>query len=494
MKVSNFLILLVITMPLACATPNPSQQHFVADPNLMLTMFELTPTSRDGNLNAGRFIERISYQVIDEGLVFHIQVLPAYKRNNSILRFWITFDSGDQVTNTMYQIDVLNGSRVQIQDMNVDTIQYIQVPNQTRWNYDTMELFFHKSEYFSGTSFNLSGAYMEDGNFNNRFLFGNAQVSFSLTETKRVIPLGLVQDLNNLPIMPFGEIEYDTFTLVNDPDISKYAFVYYIPSRVKQEPLVRTLFMGNAFPMHDSYEHLIEVKLNNTKFWQHYFDEYSYAVIRPFIPNIAQMLPRESMIPQEYVYELWIRPDLEMRSMIEHFFQKATEAALPIHEKVFMTGFSNGGIQANIFPILHPDLVEATAIGAPGVLIYPMWVYNNEPLPYQIGLADIIHLPGVHYSEQLFNTIDHFIFVGGNDNRPINDPVTIHRDLTDFYKTNFGETTIHRVRAYAEFLQGRGMNAEYRIYEGFGHEWTHQMIRDTFLFFQHVELSFSANE
>ncbi len=294
-------------------------------------------------------------------------------------------------------------------------------------------------------------------------------------------------NINNIQQSSFDTLMFDKLTLVNDPEISKYAFMYFFPSSLKRDSAIRTLVVGNGLPGHDSYDALAFGMQNNAETFSEYCEEYGYVMIKLLIPGQAQYMLEEYMLTDLDSDDPLARPDLEIRSIIVGFLERARAERLDMHSKVFITGFSNGGIQANVFPLLHPDLVEATAIGAAGAYTFPISSISGRELNYQIGIANIQAIDGNHFSLDEYTTVEHFIFVGESDIH--NDPVSLYGGLADFYMANFGMTTRDRVPVFAEIVNSVGGSAEFKIYPGVGHGWENEMIDDTFEFFSKVPLS-----
>jgi len=296
-------------------------------------------------------------------------------------------------------------------------------------------------------------------------------------------------DINTIEMMPLGRIVFDQLVLVNDPEISKYAFYYYIPSHLTDDHPVKTVVVGNGLPRPESYTGLASSMWFNARRYADYCEEHRYAMIKLLIPGTAQYFHRELMFADPDPEDPLLRPDLEIASIIGGFIEEASAAGLDMHPRVFMTGYSNGGMQSNIFPLLHPGLVEAVAIGAAGIYAFPKAEHEGTRFPYPVGTADMDQIPAASFSAREFGKIDHFVFVGENDTKQINDPIGIlDEPYESFYADSFGASQPERVAPFVEYLQSLGMNASFRIYPGLGHELSDEMFEDTFRFFDSVDL------
>lgn len=283
-------------------------------------------------------------------------------------------------------------------------------------------------------------------------------------------------------VLPFGDIEYNNYILVNDPEISKYAFIYYIPDTALTGDIVKTVYMGHSALKGMRYSEVVKSVMNNYSWSAPYAEEYGYAMLTVILPRKAIYIERENMIADEIDNPLFERPDLEYKKVISVFIDKLRTAGHIPHEKVFMTGFSSGGIQSNTFSLLHPEMVEATAIGSAGVYAYPVEVLNGVDLHWPLGLSDLEKIDGARFKVDLFKEVEHFVFVGEADVN--NDPLEFKYDE---YKAKLGVDTVARVPIFVKYLEEYGVDSDYKVYDGVGHKLTPEMMHDTFAFFDSVE-------
>ncbi len=186
-------------------------------------------------------------------------------------------------------------------------------------------------------------------------------------------------------------------------------------------------------------------------------------------------------------YEFYKRPDLEFVKVITDFKNYLISTGLTPAQKVYLGGFSNGGFQANRFPLLHTDLIAATAIMGCGAFIYPNATYAGDNPTYPVGVCNISLIPDIHFNYAEFTAIPHLIMVGENDMKDENDAVP-HQDNFDpehaaLILEHFGSNTPIRDTHYANYLQSIGMNCQLEIFEGLGHEYTDIMREMMFTFF-----------
>jgi pimeloyl-ACP methyl ester carboxylesterase len=281
----------------------------------------------------------------------------------------------------------------------------------------------------------------------------------------------------------------------------KYSYYHYIPDSALMRDPVRVLLYAHGSGEIDTYPEM-EAFIRDQEIYRILPSciEYGYALVVMVTPrNFSHVYPDYLMNTQNMVrwvmfdndfdkpeYEFYKRPDLEFVKVIDDFMSFLCSNGYKAYDRVFMTGFSAGGVQSQRFPILHPDKVAATAIGgAPGFL-YPVDTWNNIPLYYHVGIYDIGQIPGNSYSLADFVKIPHFIFVGGSDtNDALYHPDMYDNAQSDIIKTYFGTNLQERALMFSNYLSSIGQSTV-KIYPGIGHVYTPEMLIDTFTFFDSV--------
>lgn len=284
----------------------------------------------------------------------------------------------------------------------------------------------------------------------------------------------------------------------------KYSYYHYIPTSALQRNPVRVLLYGHGSPKLDTYSQMEEyVRTSEIPRIKSYCDTYGYALVIMVTPRSFGPYPDYKMNTQSMArwvmfnnrfdkskYKFYKRPDLLFIKVIDDFMNFLSSNGYTPYPKVFMTGFSNGGMQSNRFPILHPGKVAATAIGAAGAFLYPVEIWSGITLTYPVGTSDIGKIPGSTYSLAAFKQIPHFIFVGENDLNYNNDPVNFDdnydRDQATIINTYFGSNAVERARNFADYLNLINMQSTAKVYPGVGHNYTSQMLVETFNFFDSV--------
>lgn len=440
---------------------------------------------------AGADLRAIYFARDTTALYFYVAYVDGVVDPAYAARLWIDADDDGDLDEHDYQIEVTE-SEVSVQTLADPFEGYLDVRAGAAALPTAVEFWVNADDLPVGDDFELSGTitYLTDSGVE----FVDAFSSDATTTSRRSIDqrpddrtrsvLPTAADVNTIEETPFDEVVYDELVLINDPEISKYAFYYFIPSHVTDDDPVRTVVVGNGNPRPESYQALATDMRHSARRYADYCDDHGYAMIKLLVPGAAQYFHRELIFADPDPDDPLVRPDLEIASIIGAFIARASGEGLDMHPRVFMTGGSNGGIQANYFPVLHPHLVEATAIGFAGIYIYPMIVYKGTRLPYPAGIADIDEIDDISFSMGEFRRIGHLIAVGENDTAEINDPIGIlDEPLATFYVDEFGTTQADRVAPYAEYLQSVGMDASAVVYPGLGHGLTNEWTEATFRFF-----------
>ena len=93
-------------------------------------------------------------------------------------------------------------------------------------------------------------------------------------------------------------------------------------------------------------------------------------------------------------------------------------------DKVIIEGYSAGSKFASGFTALHPELVKACICGGnSGIGILPLVEFNNQPLNYPLGVADI-----KDFNYGLYSSIPKYYYIGNKDD---NDPAKASGEVID---------------------------------------------------------------
>jgi hypothetical protein len=216
------------------------------------------------------------------------------------------------------------------------------------------------------------------------------------------------------------------------------------------------------------------------------------------IPFLVPVFPRPDSRPTMYTHELdretllettgqMARIDLQLKAMIEDARRIFASNDITLEKKVFMAGFSASGRFANKFTALHPELVQAVAVGGiNAATILPMSNWKGRTLRYPVGVADLQAISGEQFNFEVYKKVPQFIYMGAEDTNDITqffdgfDPED--RDLTweVLGKDIRGDRWTNLQAGYAE----SGVSAQFHKYAGIGHQITGKILMDSQKFFE----------
>ena len=180
------------------------------------------------------------------------------------------------------------------------------------------------------------------------------------------------------------------------------------------------------------------------------------------------------------------RVDFQLLAMIQNCRLHLDARGIKLRPKIWMQGFSAAGMFANRFALLHPESVEAVAVGAPGGWpMAPVQKFSGKELPYPVGCSDLITLTGKPLEIQAAREIHFFFFQGDQDE---NDSVA-YDDGYDAAERKlvqelFGLRPVDRWPHAQKLYAQAQLQAQFKLYPGVGHETNADMRKDLVQFFQ----------
>lgn len=216
------------------------------------------------------------------------------------------------------------------------------------------------------------------------------------------------------------------------------------------------------------------------------------------VPLLIPVFPRPMLDPVDvthYVHALdtetmhieegnLARVDRQLRRMVEHAKQRLTDRSYAVADRIIMDGFSATGNFVNRFTALHPDLVTSvTAGGVNGTPILPLREAKGHTLNFQIGIADFEDLIGNDFDRERWTEVDQLVYMGAEDENDTipDDDTDIPEEQWDTWSPEqreialdvYGEDMQEDRMPYAESVYAEaGASADFRIYDGVGHEIT----------------------
>ncbi len=176
------------------------------------------------------------------------------------------------------------------------------------------------------------------------------------------------------------------------------------------------------------------------------------------------------------------RLDLQLIAMIDDAIEKSALKGITLDKKVLMRGFSTDGMFASRFTILHPERVQAAAIGSPGGWpTAPVGQWQGTTLNYPMGVADLKQIVGKEFDIQSFKSVPLYFYLGNQDTNQYNGS-----DQQLMYQ--FGATPVARWPVAEKMYQSAGCSSQFILYPGVGHETTNEEWEDIITFFSnHLE-------
>lgn len=177
--------------------------------------------------------------------------------------------------------------------------------------------------------------------------------------------------------------------------------------------------------------------------------------------------------------------DRQLLAMIDDATERVRALGHPVCERSFFDGFSAAGMFVSRFTLLHPERVQAAAVGAPGGWpMVPVAEDLDVGLPYPIGLQDYSRIAGRPPLIAALTSVPRVFYMGDadtNDSVPFAD--AYDEEHSALLRERFGATPRERwddaLRLHA------GTNAVFWTYPGVGHTVTRTMQRDVQAFLAH---------
>jgi predicted esterase len=292
----------------------------------------------------------------------------------------------------------------------------------------------------------------------------------------------------NLVVTPIGEF----FRIEASPEHGfHHPFFLYVPAeRVQAKTL---LVAPNNTSSLAELETQVEDALRKG-FADAYIAERTKSILlvpafpRPNIdpPIYTHALSRSALIVKEGPLQ---RVDLQLIAMIDAARNiLKSKYKLELKQKVFLTGFSASASFVSRFSFLHPELVAAAAVGAPGGWpIAPVSKYKGQALSYPVGINDVKDLTGKEIDLKSLKSVSFFFYIGDKDE---NDSVTFRDSFStgdeQIVMRLFGKKPVERWPRAKELYRDTGMQASFKIYPGIPHEVTRDMREDIIRFFDSV--------
>ncbi|MBC7848853.1 MAG: hypothetical protein H7Y31_03915 [Chitinophagaceae bacterium] len=214
------------------------------------------------------------------------------------------------------------------------------------------------------------------------------------------------------------------------------------------------------------------------------------------IPLLVPVFPRPASKPLTYTHALdrdailektpyMKRLDLQLLEMVSDARNILESMNILVNPKFFMSGFSASATFTNRFSFIHPQRIQALAIGGfNGKLMIPQNEINRIKLNYPVGLNDFSKIFGAGFDSAAYRQIPQFIYMGKLDE---NDAV----QFDDAYSAterkiineNIGRRVQERYLKCQAIYLDKGINAKFKTFDKVGHWTTGEMNLDVIMFF-----------
>lgn len=202
------------------------------------------------------------------------------------------------------------------------------------------------------------------------------------------------------------------------------------------------------------------------------------------IPLLVPVFPRPASRPLMYTHALdrdimvdkepgLQRLDLQLIAMIADAKNVLRDLMIPVEDKFFMNGFSASGTFANRFSFMHPEMIEALAIGGfNGKLMIPQKEIKGIKLNYPLGINDFVRITGDSFRLNAYRQVPQFIYLGKlDDNDAVQFDDAYNEEERKIINEHLGSSVQERYLECQKIYKANNINATFRTFEDVGH-WT----------------------
>jgi len=272
-----------------------------------------------------------------------------------------------------------------------------------------------------------------------------------------------------------------------------YAYYLYVPKALREtaeQAKVHSFIVipNNTGQINDDIAfHEADVKRKISQIGA-FLNTLKTPVLMPVFPRPAahhrlytHSLDRDTFTTDKAEYK---RLDLQLVAMIKDARERLKAEKILTEEKVLLQGHSASGMFVNRFVFLHPRLVKAAIIGAPGGWpTAPVDEYEGKALTFPAGVSDLRTVAGSKFDIREVRKVPLFLVLGEKDT---NDAVPMS-DAYDERESKlvielFGKTPVERWAKSEQLYKLAKLNAEFKLYPDTGHQVSKAM-RDDMLAF-----------
>lgn len=206
------------------------------------------------------------------------------------------------------------------------------------------------------------------------------------------------------------------------------------------------------------------------------------------IPLLVPVFSRPASNPLMYTHALdrdvmldtspmFKRLDLQLVTMINDVEAILNNMNIQIHKKIFMNGFSASATFTNRFSFIHPDKIQALAIGGfNGNLMIPQKEIGSVKLSYPVGIIDFDKLFNQKFDLTAYQTIPQFIYMGKlDDNDAVQFDDAYSKKERKIINNHLGRSVQERYSKCKELYLGNNIFPIFKTYDNVGH-WTNSAV------------------
>jgi pimeloyl-ACP methyl ester carboxylesterase len=272
-----------------------------------------------------------------------------------------------------------------------------------------------------------------------------------------------------------------------------YNWFTYVPASItKEEPsyVWVTGLHGNIIT--DEYNLITEESRQQAQWRTLLAEEHRHFLLVPAIPrpetNHVYAVGFDWKVFLQSSDPFCQRPDFKVNQMIDQFTADLRDLGYNVQDRVFIDGFSAGGMFGQRYTLLHPERVQAVAAGhCGGELTLAEASYDGTVMDWPVGINDFHTLVGREFNRDAYREVPQLVFIGDEDtNTTLWGTGELWRTQSqiDFLIGTFGATPPVRLENQVKYLNNLGYSSiVFKIYPGVTHQYTSEMVADALAFF-----------
>lgn len=279
----------------------------------------------------------------------------------------------------------------------------------------------------------------------------------------------------------------------NPPKGFNNSYILFIPKGLKKEKLTRLLVepnntgkLNDSISVHKAYA--INLASKNS-IGNNISTELKIPLLVPIFPRPASKplvythaLDRDAILEKSHTLK---RLDLQLIAMINDARKQLKNKNILVHDKIFMNGFSASATFTNRFLFIHPEIIEAAAIGGfNGKLMLPLKTYKNHLFNYPLGINDFEKIFKKEFNQTAYNKIPQHIYMGALDkNDAVQFDDAYNNKERKTINSTLGNTVQKRYINCQNIYTHNKVSAKFKTYEKVGHWTTSKINLNVILFF-----------